>query len=301
MPSQKTAVVDHLWDVLQAEGDLRPLTFDDVKAAIIYCNQKFGTNLSSSNPANFMKDLLRGRNASENWPPRLTGLRIAGRQVKGENRIFEFVHYDEGQQEPFPSHFDPQGDEVPILLQSVSLPLATKSLGRVDESWLVQVAVNLRVLEAHFANKSELDIQEVTHLQVGVKLGKSEIDSLFLAVVQGNDGRRFNALVTCEAKQARDTILADQIVQQIVSANTSVQRVNLGIEMIIPVAIKAVMGGCIYVVEFEPWSPADASANEDELKSLEVHSTGLYQLRPPVPGVGYQPSLAKRAPRKPKV
>jgi hypothetical protein len=298
--SEKTIVIDHLWDVLSARGD-RTATFSDVRDAIIYCNRHLGTGLSTNNPANFMKDLLRGSNPSANWPARLAAMKITGRQAKGANRIFEFVPYSEGQEEPFPSPFEPTGDEEPILLQSVSLPLATKSLGRVDESWLVQVAVNLRVLEAHFANRSKLDIQEVTHLQVGVKLGKSEIDSLFLAIVQGEDERRFNALITCEAKQSRDPILADQIVQQVVSANASVERVDLGIEMIIPVAIKAVAGGSIYVVEFQPWSPADASAQEDELKNLEVHSTGLYRLRPPVPGVGYQPPLAKRAPRKPKV
>jgi len=301
LSSQKTAVVDYLWDVLQDEGGLRPLTFQDVKKAIEHCNKELGSSLSSSNPANFMKDLLRGANASKNWPERLAALGISGRQIKGDNRIFEFVEYADGQTEPFPSQFEPTGTEQITVLQSVSLPLATKSLGRTDESWLIQVAVNLKVLESHFANRSARKVQEVTHLQVGVKLGKSEIDSLFLAVVEGEDGRRLNALITCEAKQARDPILPDQIVQQVVAANASVQKLDLNVSMIIPVAIKAVTGGSIYVVEFEPWTPEEASTEEESLKELKAHVTGLYELRPPVPGIGFTPTLAKRAPRKPRV
>lgn len=300
MASQKTIVVQHLWDKLQKEGALRPLTFNDVKKAIEDCNEFQGTSLSSSNPANFMKDLLRGANASNNWPEKLKELRYTGRQVKGGNRIFEFVPYDAEQEEPFPNPFELDGTEQVIRLQSVSLPLAAKSLGRTDESWLVQVAVNLKVLEAHFANRSSLKIVELTHLQVGVKLGRSEIDSLFLAVLEGESGR-FNALVTCEAKQARDPILADQIVQQVVSANASVERLGLGINLIIPVAIKAVAGGSIYVVEFESWSTAEAAVDEKNLKELKVSVTGLYELYPPVPGIGSSTAISRKRANKPAI
>lgn len=301
MPSQKTAVIGLLWNKLKEEGTLRPLGFDNVKKAIIECNEEFGTRLSSSNPANFMKDLLRGRNASANWPSSLTAIGITGRQLKGGNRIFEFVPFSDKQTEPFPNVFELSGNEQTFTLQSLSLPLTTKSLGRVDESWLVQVAVNLRVVEAHFANMSALDVLEVVHLQVGVKLGKSEIDSIFLAVIEIEGGERVNALVTCEAKQANDPILADQIVQQVVAAYLSTSRLGLDIRLIIPVAIKAVKGGSIFVVEFEPWTPAEASVAESDLKELRQHSAALYALRPMVPGIGFSTSRERRAPRKPVV
>jgi hypothetical protein len=300
--SKKTIVIEHLWDQLQSDGGRRVATFTDVKEAIEYCNREHKTGLSPNNPANFMKDLLRGSSASANWPPRLSTMRITGRQIKGENRIFEFIDFTPDQAEPFPAPFEPTGNEQPIILQSVSLPLATKSLGRSDESWLVQVAVHLRVLESHFANNSALRVVEISHLQVGVKLGRSEIDSLFLAVVEDEAGTRISALITCEAKQARDPILADQIVQQVVDAYASVTRLDLKIGSLIPVAIKALAGkASIYVVEFEAWSAEEAQAPEGDLKELRVASTGLYELRPPVPGVGYNPKIADKKPRKPQI
>jgi hypothetical protein len=294
-------VIDHLWDRLNSEN--RSIaTFEDVSEAIKHCNATLGLGLSANNPANFMKDLLRGSSASENWPGRLAALRITGRQIKGENRIFEFVPYAEGQTEPFPNPFEPSGLESWVVVQSVSLPLTTKSLGRSDESWLVQVAVNLRVLESHFATNSRLKVVELTHLQVGVKLGRSEIDSIFFAVVEKDDLTRINALVTCEAKQSRDPILGDQIVQQVCDAFDSSQRLQMDVALIVPVAVKALaQTGAIYLVEFEPWTADEATTAEGELKELIVSSAGIYELRPPVPGVGYNPALQTRRARKPKI
>ena len=254
MASQKTVVVDHLWDVLSESGRT-VATFKDVGDAIRFCNKNHNNTLKADNPANFMKDLLRGGHASRNWPERLKSLKITGRQVTGEERIFEFIHYPEGQAEPFPNPFEPTGSEIEIVIQSLSIPLATKSLGRQDESWLVQVAVQLRVLETHFANLSDVGVIEVTHLQTGVKLNRTEIDSLYLAIVAIGDGARVNALVTCEAKQQKDPILESQIVQQVASAYASVKSLDLNIDLVIPVALKSLKGkASIYVAEFEPWT-----------------------------------------------
>jgi hypothetical protein len=159
MPSQKTIVVDHLWDVLSAERRTIA-TFQDVREAIKFCNDNHGNTLKTDNPANFMKDLLRGGNASRNWPDRLKDLKITGRQITGQDRIFEFVPYAEGQLEPFPNPFEPQGTEPELVIQSLSMPLATKSLGRTDESWLIQVAVQLKVLESHFAPSNRRQTQQ---------------------------------------------------------------------------------------------------------------------------------------------
>lgn len=184
MASQKTVVVDHLWDVLNAQGRTIA-TFADVREAIEHCNKVHGNTLKKDNPANFMKDLLRGGNASRNWPERLKELRYTGRQITGEDRIFEFIPYSEGQLEPFPNPFESEGTELELIVQSLSMSLATKSLGRLDESWLIQVAVQLKILETHFANLSQAGVVELTHLQTGVKLNRTEIDSLFLAIIAG--------------------------------------------------------------------------------------------------------------------
>jgi hypothetical protein len=298
MPSKKTVVVDHLWDVLKAEGRT-VATFGDVRQAINYCNEKFGNSLKADNPANFMKDLLRGGNASKNWPTRLANLRITGRQVTGEERIFEFIEFRDEQTEPFPNPFEPTGSENEYVVQSVSLPLTTKKLGRHDEAWLIQVVINLRILETHFATASTQKLLELTHLQTNVKLNRAEIDGLFLAVLTDGDGRTFNALVTCEAKQHKDPILGDQIVQQVASAYASVSGLDMSIESIIPIAIKSMKGlSSVYVAEFEPWTREDALADEAERKDLVVACAAVYRLQPPVPGIGYSPPKA-RLRRKP--
>lgn len=294
MPSKKTPVVEYLYDKLAAEGRTVAL-FDDVANAIRYFQENKGLVLSDNNAANFMKDLLRGMHASANWPARLTQLRITGKQQTGEKRIFEFVPFPPGQSEPFPNPFEPSGDEEEFVVQSLSLPLATKSLGRTDESWLIQVSVWLRILETHFARSSELRLIEIAHLQNGVKLNRSEIDALFLAVEEDVNGTRTNVLITCEAKQQKDPILGDQIVRQVASAFGSVTDASLEIAKVIPTAIKAVKGqGSIYLAEFEPWSALEATVNEAERKELVVVRSALYKLVPPVPGIGFTKRRRRR-------
>ena len=144
MASDKTVVVKRIWDTLQAEGLNRNVVkFEDVTDAIKYCNAQDNKNRSVKNPANFMKDLIRKDNSSNNWPKSLCNIRIGGRQRVGSNRVFEFVPYALGQTEPFPNQYFPAVGMVPLNLQSLSLPLASKALGRKDESWLIQVAVSL--------------------------------------------------------------------------------------------------------------------------------------------------------------
>ena len=297
MPSDKTPVVAQIWEQLEAEGKGRRIVyFDDVLSAINHCNEGDGRARSTRNPANFMKDLLRGANASSHWPENLSKMQITGKQITGEERIFEFVPFAPGQTEPFPNPFEPTGEEPEVTIQSLSLPLVTKSLGRKDESWLIQVAVWLKVLETHFATHSAIELVEISHLQTGVKLNRTEIDSLFLAVYRDGDSYR-NALLTCEAKQQNDPILGTQIVQQVASAYGSISSLDLGIELVIPVAIKAVRDrGAIYVAEFEAWNLTEIAASEIERKDLTVACAGLYILQPPVPGVGYdRPRKSRKA------
>lgn len=291
--SKKTPVIDRLWDMLQEEGKGRLyVTADEVKDAIRLINKAkaYSKPLSLNNPANFMKDVVRKDNVTA-WPERLCRMRIGGRQRVGQTRVLEFAPYKPGQTEPFPNRYMPAADMVATQLQSLSMPLASKSLGRKDESWLVQVSVHLNVIEQHFALHDSCKVREITHLQTGVKLGGSEVDSLFRAVIERPDKTLGTALVTCEAKQHGERILEDQIIEQIGAASSSVQSSQaFDIDLIIPIAIKAIgPNGHIYLVEFKPWTPAQASVPEDKQPELQLASEALYQLVPAVKGVGFYP------------
>jgi hypothetical protein len=290
--SQKTQVVEYLFDQIKDDASW-VVMLQDVSEAIEHCNKAYGLDLSTRNPANFMKDLVRGKGASLNWPQSLKDAHIGGRQRVGGGRVFEFVRYAEGQTDPFESSFVRGKNLASVPVQSISMPLTAKSLGRMDESWLIQVAVGLRVIETHFATReraSPLTVLEIVHLQTGVKLATSEVDAVFVAVVD-KEGTRLRALITCEAKQASERILDHQIVEQVVAANKSMKAAGVLTDIIIPIAIQASLDppGCIYLAEFEEWTPTQAEVNEDQLGSLVLVAEGLYQLTPPVPGVGLKP------------
>ncbi|MAL38468.1 MAG: hypothetical protein CMO04_01100 [Thalassospira sp.] len=250
------------------------MTMADVTAAIRHCNKVYGSNLSTNNVANFMKDIVRGRGASSNWPESVASLRYTAVQRTGrDKRVFEFIPYSEGQVEPFPDIYlpGPQTEEFP--LQSISMTLASKSLGRQDEPWLIQTAVNLRVIETHFAVASQIDMRQLTHLQMSVKLRNTEIDALFLGVV-GDES--VEAIVTCEAKQYKERILEHQIVEQVKSAFDQTDK-----DLVIPIGLRAVRHVGFYVAEFQAVSRDEL----DMFEELTLARDAVYRLSPPVPGV----------------
>ena len=251
------------------------MSMTDVQEAIRHCNKKYGSNLSDRNPANFMKDIVRGQSASRNWPEALKKLRFTAVQRPGAGNVFEFVPYGPGQTEPFPDIFKPDETTPRFRVQSVSMPLAARELGRSDEPWLIQTAVNLRIVETHFSVISEQPIAQLTHLQMSVKLRETEIDALFLATCKTDEGE-YRAIVTCEAKQSRERVLEHQIISQVKAAFEETQ-----VDVVIPIALRAVRGVGFYVVEFEAVRRADAAS----LEGLSVSQEAIYELRPPVPGI----------------
>jgi hypothetical protein len=134
--SQKPQVIERIYDRLidPETGHLTRsiVTNTDVVEAILWSNEHHGTNLSEKNPANFIKDVIRGHGASGMWPKRLHNLRIGGRQITGDSNVFEFVPYEEGQIETFPQLFGYHAGVPEHELQSVSMPLASKALGRTS-------------------------------------------------------------------------------------------------------------------------------------------------------------------------
>lgn len=289
--SGKTRVVEYLFSQRWNEATrslTNPLvTLEDVTEAIRECKAK----LSTRNPANFFKDLVRNKkSANRNWPRTVLRQGYAARQVTGENRCFEFVLLRAGATEPFPNALTVPSSllKTPHRIESVSLPTASRRLGRSDEPWLVQVAVRLRVIETHFALFSERPVIQVDHLQMSVKLQKAEIDALFLLQegdpLTGQIGR--SILVCCEAKGAKDDILEDQIVSQVQSV---AGKLDIQQEIIVPVALKVVGDSLVYLVEFQEVSRADAG----ELQTLTPASQMVYRITPPVPGIGATPSRPK--------
>ena len=154
MPSKKTSVIEWIFFNLKFDsgsGLLRDqiVTFDDISAGIAAA----GDGLSSKNPANFWKDLTRAdMNAS--WPTSVFAAGYTGADGigLGPGACFQFVATLEGQEEPFVDVLEYDESLVQThVLQSLSMPVAKKALGRRDENWLAQVSADLHVVETFFS------------------------------------------------------------------------------------------------------------------------------------------------------
>ena len=247
MASEKTVVIQYLfdqhWDVAAQRLTKTVMSLSDVRDAIRHCKATHQIALSELNPANFMKDIVRGIGASGMWPAKVAALRYTGVQRTGGGDVFEFVPYLPGQQEPFPDIFKPTPATPRHKVQSLSMPMSSKALGRSDEAWHTQIAVGLRVVETHFALNSKVPIAEITHLQMSVKLRKTEIDSLYLAICK--DGSK--AIITCEAKKEDQRLLEHQIIYQMQAALEVTDA-----DLVIGIGLRAVNNVGFYIVEFEP-------------------------------------------------
>jgi hypothetical protein len=277
--SQKPLIIERIFNSLfdPTSGTLRRriVTNNDISEAIDWCNRNSGTTLSKNNPANFIKDIIRGANANKMWPGVLHERRITARQLTGEGNVFEFVEYAPDQNEPFPLRFGYHAAVPHHQMQTVSVPLATKALGRDDETYLIQIAVKLGIVETHFALYSPLDVIEAHHLQIGIKLRLCEVDSLYSAVYRAADGQVGQMVITAEAKKKGQRILEEQIVQQVRAAFAETP-----VDLVAPIAMASVAHG-IYIAEFVA-VPRSALR---EFNSLELATEVLYELVPPVKGI----------------
>jgi hypothetical protein len=277
--SQKPVVIERIYERLlkkDASALRRTIvTNDDVVEAINWCRQHKGIKLSAKNPANFMKDIIRGKGASGMWPESLKAIRMGGRQVTGDGNVFEFAPYAKGQTVPFPDRFGYHSGVERHCIQSVSMPLATKALGRDDETYLIQVAVKLAIVETHFALFSPIDVVELNHLQIGIKIRLCEVDSLFAATYMDDSGKRRQLIITAEAKKKNQRILEEQVMQQVKAAFSETST-----DLVVPIAMTAADTG-IYVAEFKAIKRADLAS----FKVLELESEMLYELKPAVKGI----------------
>lgn len=278
--SQKPIVIERifyrLYDPATRTLKRTVVRMKDVKDAIRWCSKNHGISLSDRNPANFIKDVIRGAGASNMWPKGLKQLRWTCRQTPGDGNVFEFIRYAKGQTDPFPTRFGYHTKARRYRVQTLSIPLASKALGRNDETYLIQVAVKLGIVETHFALRSPIDVQELSHLQTGIKLGKAEIDSLFVATYRDADGAEKRLAITCEAKKKGQRILDEQLVRQVKAAF----RIMPEIDLVVPIAMAAEKGG-IYIVEFK----AVGRSALNDFDDIELQSDAFYELCPPIRGI----------------
>jgi hypothetical protein len=155
------------------------------------------------------------------------------------------------------------------------MPLASKALGRDDETYLIQVAVKLAIVETHFALVSPVNVTEVNHLQIGIKLRLCEVDSLYAASYQDVQGQTRLMVITVEAKKRHQRILEEQVMQQVRAA---FRETSVG--LVVPIAMTVADKG-IYVVEFVGVKREQLPA----FQMLELASEALYELVPAVPGI----------------
>lgn len=272
--SQKTKIIEDIfnsrWDAAAQTLHDTLVTMDDLEP--YWKGNRYG----------FFKDIVRKTKSANNiWPQSVLERGYTGRQEVGEGASFRFVPIPAGQTLAFiSSQTLVPTDATPVhMIESTSLPLASRQLGRSDEPWLIQIAVRLRVIETHLALFSPRQFIHVDHLQMSVKVQPSEIDALFLATERIGETEQREVIVSCEAKSLRDDLIEEQLVRQI---KTIFRQKAITQDIALPIALKAVGTSRIYVVEFDPVMRSDAA----HLDALVVASEAVYHLKPAVPGIG---------------
>jgi len=236
----------------------------------------------TNSPA-FFKDILRSTmSRNKIWPTEVFEAGFTARQVTGDGRCFEFMALAPGQTEPFPSVAPPPPAGMePHRISSVSMPLASRRLGRPDEPWLVQVSVRLHLVETYFAlfSSRKASVRQVDHLQNALKLRKTEIDALFLGIEESPSGLTTEFIITCEAKRAGEEIIAEQVMQQVAAV---FKLINVTQAVAVPIALKSLPGSRVQIIEFAEVRREDATT----LEALPIVNQALFELVPPVPGIG---------------
>jgi len=285
MASYKTIVIESMFRKrfdAETKSLTNPMvTLADVTDEINEYNLTAEIKVSSRNPANFFKDIVRVRRlGNANWPSAVLDAGYTARQVTEGNACFAFIPISLGQTEAFPelAFHQPSPDTPVYQIESVSLPLASRRLGRKDEPWLIQVITRLRIVESHFSLSSNRNIAQLDLLQMNVKLSGTEIDALFLAHEEIEPGKYEEIIITCEAKVGREDIVEDQIIRQ---AKAPFKMRQITQTRVIPIAVKCARASTIFVIEFDELQ----KHSYESVESLSVASESLFEIKPPVPGI----------------
>src|SRR6266699_1784737 len=267
-PTPKTIIIENIfdrrWDSKAGVVTNDLVTLTDVSDAIRRFNRKIPSGMkrmSDRNPANFFKDFIRVTSAANrNWPKSVLTRGYTARQETGAGNSFRFVRLPSGHVSAFvesESNYPQDPEKVcKFRIQSLSLDAKSRLLGRRDESWLMQVAAKLRLVQSHLALCSERVFIEVSELQQNLKQSGAEIDGLFLGKVNSNN----SMLITVEAKGRNDDILQVQVVAQ-VNAAMKMKSIQRNLEAIagevnkfyiLPMAMKVIEDSVVYIAEYKP-------------------------------------------------
>jgi len=279
MASAKTSVIGLIFEERYEPetGSLSSdvVTFDDLARAISVS----GSSLSSANLANFFKDLVRSHTRNENFPTEVVDAGYTAEQCIGSvsKGCFRFVPLPEGQTVAFADRTPaPElADEVHVV-QSLSLNRESRLLGRRDESWLTQVVANLNLIATHLALCSPLKLESIQLLQTNVKLRNAEIDALFLAQNANEVEHESSQILICaEMKHGREMLEDEQILRGAEAASQeAADRLGLRKVTVVPMGVKTLVGGLVWIVEFS-----------HDFPPLVPVSERLYRLEPPVQGI----------------
>jgi hypothetical protein len=277
MASAKTSVIRRIFEERYEPktGSLSSdvVTFDDLARTIL------DSSLSSANLANFFKDLVRSPTRNKNFPTEVVDAGYTAEQYIGSvsRGCFRFVPLPEGQTVAFAERTPAPEllDEVHVV-QSLSLNHESRLLGRRDESWLTQVAANLNLIATHLALCSPLKLASIQLLQTNVKLRNAEIDALFLAQNANETGHESSRILVCaEMKHRREMLEDEQILRGAEAAGQeAADRLGLRKVTVVPMGVKTLTDGLVWIVEFSHDFPPLVSVSER-----------LYRLEPPVPGI----------------
>jgi hypothetical protein len=281
MSTYKTWVFSELfnerWDAVTKTLRDPIVTLRDIQAKIQAYNREAPRAVSDRNPANFFKDFVRRIDlANVQWPGSVLECGYTAIQMTGGGKAFQFVPLAPGQTEPF-LKLRPPADLVPMFVQTLSIQPLARQLGRREETWLMQVAAKLNIIETHLAlhSSAKNELVHVELLQLGIKQNLAEIDGLYL----GHDERGNGILIPVEAK-VRDDIYPSQVYAQAEALCNMRGLQNRNIRRIIPMAIKVTDRATVYVVEF----PSVDFAGE-AISQQEPYSQSAYVLVPPVSGI----------------
>lgn len=274
MPSLKTVVIEHIFNTRHdpaTNGVANPIVvFNDIRDAITAT----GVNLSTSNLANFWKDLIRHGTLNQNWPASVFQRGWTGDDGIGvaPQASFRFVPVPPGQTTPFPPPLTPAPELLadPVPVQSLSLPVASKALGRSDETWIAQVAQRLLVVENHFVRASQLAVAEISFLQTGIKLTEGEVDAAYRLLL--DDGTQW--LLAAEVKSRREQLWIPQVLRA--ARALALTPIAAQVGGVIPFAVKVVGANLVHTVEFVPNLAGP---------TLTITAQSVFRLVPPVQGI----------------
>jgi hypothetical protein len=237
-----------------------------------------GADLSTDNLANFFKDIIRSSGRNEIFPRSVVEAGYTAKQAAGEGdkSVFEFIPLPEGADSAFPDR-QPSKEKLqsPIEVQSLSLPIEARKLGREDESWLAQAVAELRLIELHLALHSDHNLVSIAHLMTNMKLGKAEIDSMWRGEVENWNGGTDPILIPAEMKSRKEVLEFEQIQRGARAAGLEAKRKLERSEAVLPMAVKVLKNHLVWVLEFE-------MDFEDELR---IASDAVYRPIPSVPGI----------------